>query len=249
MPTDQEHVVDQKEGVSDEFYNRTEYTKYTESLEYRFKTLKEELLRPHIESTGWTPDYFINEEYFKFAGTPTAFCDQLETYFKPTANSTPATWKVWPFIEKWIQQERQKIEIMLNPTAEPKTQPEHITVSANILGDQYESGARLTWSCKPAVAGYIISELIRAGYVEPPTTNGDLSYSKLADICNQIFKVAQHSPTRDSWRNVIDPNRNTLSEIKRAKIKLPDSSEINELQDQLERIRAKFNLPDKEDLV
>jgi hypothetical protein len=85
---------------------------------------------------------------------------------------------------------------------------------------------KLTWSCKPAVAGYIISELIRAGYVNPPTTNGELSLTKLAKICDQLFDIAGHNPSQGSWRNVLDPERNTLSDHKRARLNLPDSDQL-----------------------
>jgi hypothetical protein len=83
-------------------------------------------------------------------------------------------------------------------------------------------GLKLKWNCKPAVAGYIISELIRAGYIDPPTKDGDLNYKKMAVICNQIFEFKDYTPSPDSWRNVIDSERNTLPDIKRVKLKLPD---------------------------
>ncbi|QHV97283.1 hypothetical protein [Spirosoma endbachense] len=85
---------------------------------------------------------------------------------------------------------------------------------------------KLTWSCKPAVAGYIISELIRAGYIEPPIKNGELSLNKLANICSQLFDVSGYSPSRDSWRNVVDPERNALPDSKRAKLNLPDLDQL-----------------------
>lgn len=89
-----------------------------------------------------------------------------------------------------------------------------------------EPGLKLRWNCKPAVAGYIISELIRAGYLEPPTTNGELSLKKLAGICNQLFEVKGHTPSIDSWRNVVDPERNTLPDMKRVKLNLPDLDQL-----------------------
>ncbi|MBO0937241.1 hypothetical protein J2I47_11850 [Fibrella sp. HMF5335] len=88
------------------------------------------------------------------------------------------------------------------------------------------SNQKLQWTCKPAVAGYIISELIRAGYLAPPTTGGEMSLNKLAGICNQLFDFKDHAPTVGSWRNVIDPERNTLPDLKRAKLVFPDLDQL-----------------------
>ena len=89
-----------------------------------------------------------------------------------------------------------------------------------------EPGEKLQWNCKPAVAGYIISELIRKGYIEPPVTHGELSYAKLGAICNELFTVANHTPTPESWRKVLNPESSTLSDHKRAKLSLPDSNDL-----------------------
>lgn len=92
-----------------------------------------------------------------------------------------------------------------------------------------EPGVKLKWNCQPAVAGFIISELIRAGYIDPPTTNGEMSNAKLAAVCNQIFDIRgkEDKPTTlDYLKNVVDPERNTLSPTKRAKLKLPDLSDL-----------------------
>lgn len=100
--------------------------------------------------------------------------------------------------------------------------------SANLDESQKSTlpGVKLQWNCKPAIAGFIISELIRAGYLEPPKTNGEMSLTKLANICNQVFEVRDHTPSNSSWRNVVDPDRNTLPDIKRAKLKLPDLDQL-----------------------
>ncbi|CCH55888.1 hypothetical protein BN8_05185 [Fibrisoma limi BUZ 3] len=86
---------------------------------------------------------------------------------------------------------------------------------------------KLIWNCKPAIAGFIISELIRAGYIEPPITNGELSLTKLANICNSSFRFTKYNPSPNSWRNVVDTERNTLSEANRTKLTLPDLDQLS----------------------
>lgn len=90
-----------------------------------------------------------------------------------------------------------------------------------------EPNVKLQWTCKPAVAGYIITELIREGYLDPPTTNGELSYAKLGAICEQLFTVAGHSPTAESWRKALNPESNTMPDYKRIKLKMPPYSELS----------------------
>ena len=91
-----------------------------------------------------------------------------------------------------------------------------------------EPGVKLKWKCSPAIAGYIISELIRTGYVEPPITNGELSYAKLAGICNQIFDIRSDGKltTLDYLKKVVNPESNQLPDYKRAKLNLPDLDQL-----------------------
>jgi hypothetical protein len=86
----------------------------------------------------------------------------------------------------------------------------------------------LKWNCSPAIAGYIISELIRAGYIEPPTTNGELSFAKLAGICSQIFDIQSKGKqtTLDYLKKVVNPESNSLPDTKRIKLKLPDLDQL-----------------------
>ena len=91
-----------------------------------------------------------------------------------------------------------------------------------------EPGAKLQWKSNPTITGYIISELIRAGYLEPPITNGELSYAKLAGICNQIFDIRSDGKptTLDYLKKVVNPESNQLPDHKRAKLRLPDLDQL-----------------------
>lgn len=90
-----------------------------------------------------------------------------------------------------------------------------------------EPGAKLTWNCKPAIAGFIISELIRAGYIDPPVRRGDLNLKELARTCNQIFDFKDFKPGVDGWRNNVDETRNELTAVPRAKLKLPERDQLS----------------------
>ncbi|GAB4040453.1 hypothetical protein [Spirosoma jeollabukense] len=90
-----------------------------------------------------------------------------------------------------------------------------------------ETEVKLKWNCKPAIAGYIISELIRAGYIEPPVRRGDLNLKELARICDQLFEFKDYKPGVDGWRNNVDQTRNELTEIPRAKLKLHDLDQLS----------------------
>lgn len=161
--------VDQKEGFSIDLENRISPKRSTD-----FEGLRKELLKSHNESYGWTPDYFISEECLKFNSTPTEFCDKLEGYFKPDANSTPATWKVWPLIDKWLQQERREIEIRLNPTAKPESQ-QPVSTDFNLTGQSELDSSNndlTTQSGKPlnATQKVLLIRLLQAHNIFPTTT-------------------------------------------------------------------------------
>jgi len=110
--------------------------------------------------------------------------------------------------------------------------PELLSEHENIITPKregIEQVLKLTWSCKPAIAGYIISELVRAGYIEPPITNGELSYAKLATVCYQIFdfKNEGKSTTLEYLKKVVNSQSNSLPDHKRAKLKLPDLDQLS----------------------
>ncbi|MCK8493146.1 hypothetical protein M0L20_14850 [Spirosoma sp. RP8] len=105
----------------------------------------------------------------------------------------------------------------------------HITSARSVESTSATSKAKLVWNCKPAVAGYIISELIRAGYIDPPIANGDLNYAELGRICSQLFEFKKHKPSAEGWRKLLNADvagSNALPDYKRAKLKLPDIDQL-----------------------
>jgi hypothetical protein len=94
------------------------------------------------------------------------------------------------------------------------TPPTPQTVEVEKVGGQLE---KLKWNCSAAMAGFIISELIGKGYIEPPKKNGEWSYRKTAKICQEIFEI---NTQPSHLENVINPVRNTLAETTRQKLTL-----------------------------
>jgi hypothetical protein len=92
-----------------------------------------------------------------------------------------------------------------------------------------EPGAKLTWTCNPATAGFIIAQLVRNGFIEPPAKNGNLNYAELGRICSQIFDFKDNNPTPESWRKVLNIDAsggNQLSRINRAKFTFPYKDDL-----------------------
>lgn len=100
--------------------------------------------------------------------------------------------------------------------------------STNEEPEPIAPGVKLQWNCSPAIAGYIITELVRAGYIEPPKTHGELSYAKLAGICSQLFDIRSDGKptTLDYLKKVVNPESNPLPDYKRAKLNLPDLDQL-----------------------
>jgi hypothetical protein len=100
-----------------------------------------------------------------------------------------------------------------------------------ILTPTPTTSPKLKFKCKPAVAGYLISELIRQDYIEIPLHNGDINMTELGRICSQIFELPEGFKTNaEGWRKVLDVDNNTgnqLTDIKRAKLKLPPRTDLD----------------------
>ncbi|GAB2562417.1 hypothetical protein [Spirosoma areae] len=94
----------------------------------------------------------------------------------------------------------------------------------------HQPGVKLQLKCSPAIAGYIISELIRGDYIEAPLRHGSINYTELGRICSQIFNLPkQYKTNAEGWRKVIDVDSNSgnqLTDIKRSKLKLPDRTDL-----------------------
>jgi hypothetical protein len=107
----------------------------------------------------------------------------------------------------------------LGITNTPPT-PQIGEVEVEKVGGQLE---KLKWNCSAAIAGFIISELIAKGYIDEPKTNGNGSFSKTAKICQEIFEI---DTTPKHLENVINPERNKLSDFSRKKLTLPNFKDI-----------------------
>lgn len=82
---------------------------------------------------------------------------------------------------------------------------------------------KLKWLGTPAQFGYIINELVEKGFIECPTTHASPSISKLSRVCLEVFDL---SSTPQNIEKELNPEKNTLSEIKRKHFKIPNISEL-----------------------
>jgi len=88
-----------------------------------------------------------------------------------------------------------------------------------------EQGAneKIKWLGTPAQFGYIMTELIGKGFVEPPLYNGEPNFSGLTRLCFQAFNI---DTTPGNLKNEMNPKRNTLSDTKRQKFTIPNISDL-----------------------
>ncbi|GAB4027295.1 hypothetical protein [Spirosoma koreense] len=146
-------------------------------------------------------------------------------------SSFASSFRIGPFIDSFeryyykIEESFTDMEVDDDQTSEESGAE---VLSTTQEQENQDLGLKLKWNCKPAIAGYIISELIRARYIEPPTTNGELSFAKLAGICQQIFDIKYNGKptTLDHLKKVVNPESNTLPDYKRAKLNLPDLEQL-----------------------
>ncbi|GAB3927906.1 hypothetical protein [Larkinella terrae] len=208
IETFRNEIEDNIFNISDES-NRVRYFRKLEQL-----TLKTNLNRSSVlEKADYVKYYFIDKGQN----------DQAFQFFHIAAIALPSCFEG---VLKSIYEEIFGDELKSHPIFIEKE-----TSNNQLLSDQkahLESSVKLQWNCKPAIAGYIISELIRAGYIDPPTTHGDLSYAKLASICFKIFDIQNDGrpTTLDYLKKVVNPESNSLPDYKRAKLKLPDLDQL-----------------------
>jgi hypothetical protein len=70
---------------------------------------------------------------------------------------------------------------------------------------------------------FIINELVEKGFIHAPQTKGDTSYRKLAIEVLNAFEV---DTTEQNMQKELNPNKNTLGEISRLKINIPNISDL-----------------------
>lgn len=74
----------------------------------------------------------------------------------------------------------------------------------------------------PALFGFIMTELIRQGYIDLPFVNGDTSFEKLAALCYERFEI---NGELSSLKKYMGGTKN-LSEAKVAKFNIPDFKDV-----------------------
>lgn len=90
-------------------------------------------------------------------------------------------------------------------------------------GKPLPAGGKIKWSGTPSQFGYLFLELVKNGFIEPPLYNGETNYKGLARLCYQNFDI---NTTPGNIEKEMNPNKNTLSDTKRAKFTIPNISDI-----------------------
>jgi len=90
---------------------------------------------------------------------------------------------------------------------------------------------KIKWAGSPSQFGYIILELVKHGFIEPPLYHGETNFTGLAKLCFNNFNI---DTSQENLIKEMNQAKNTLSDTKRAKIKISDTE---------------FNIPDLSDLA
>ena len=86
-----------------------------------------------------------------------------------------------------------------------------------------EKHEKIKWLGTPSQFGFLIMELIRQGYIEPPKKNSEYSYKALAGSCFNAFDITGSPQTLEKE---LSERTCSLSETKRAKFTIPHISDI-----------------------
>lgn len=138
--------------------------------------------------------------------------------------------KKFPNIISYIPSEKHTEKLI--PVSEVKPPAQKLEKESNESAKETNTlpGMRLKLKCSPAIAGFIVSELVRGDYIEIPLKHGTINYTELGRICSQIFELpSEYKITAVGWRKVIDVDSiggNQLINSKRAKLKLPDRKDL-----------------------
>lgn len=82
---------------------------------------------------------------------------------------------------------------------------------------------KLIWNGSPSLLGYLITELANRGFIEYPLRGGEPNYAGLAKQCFEIFEL---DTTLENIKKEFNPNKNTLSPVKRSKFKIPELKDL-----------------------
>jgi len=171
--------------------------KYKGRIDYMIKELKE--LKDVNSKLNYLYNWkFEHEQYRVYAG------DELKNEMGEDYNDTTEI--------DWVNLEIKRLEIMKELSRETEKD----------RGAEVPILKKIEWKGSPALFGYLFTELVKNGFIEPPLYNGEPSYSGLAKLCFQYFNV--NETTLDNLKKEMNPNKNTLSETKRAKF--PNLSDL-----------------------
>jgi hypothetical protein len=82
---------------------------------------------------------------------------------------------------------------------------------------------KIKWNGTPSQFGYLFTELIKQGFIEPPLYNGEMNISGFSRLCWECFDI---NTTPQNLEKECNPNKNDLSETKRAKFTIPNLSDL-----------------------
>jgi len=106
----------------------------------------------------------------------------------------------------------------------------------NNTGNPLQAGEKIKWKGTPSQFGYLFSELVKHGFIEPPLYNGETNYTGLAKLCYEYFDIESEPGKKTTPGNLtkeLKPDndktgerKNTLSDTKRAKFNIPYLSDL-----------------------
>jgi hypothetical protein len=82
---------------------------------------------------------------------------------------------------------------------------------------------RIKWVGSSSVFGYLFIELVNNGFIEMPLRNGEVNYSAFSRQLMNAFDVPS---TEGNLANECNPNKNSLSLVKRNKFSIPRISDL-----------------------
>jgi hypothetical protein len=92
---------------------------------------------------------------------------------------------------------------------------------------------KIKWLGSPEQFGYIFGQFASLGYIELPTKHGEGTFSKLAQICLQVFEINttkgknKNKPTTtENLERALNPESNNLSGKGKANLKLPPIKDL-----------------------
>ena len=89
--------------------------------------------------------------------------------------------------------------------------------------DKDSNNSKLKLKGSPSQLAYLFTELHLKGFLEPKLHNGETSYAGTAKILWDHFDI---STTKENWIKEMNPNKNTLGDVKRAKFSIPKASDL-----------------------